>query len=302
MREKAVLLQQGTSLIGVLSEPAPSEARGDVPAIIILNAGVIHRVGPNRLYVKIARDLASVGFSVLRFDFSGIGDSPLRSDNVPFDISSEEETQRAMDYLTATKQAQRFVLLGICSGANAAFRAACRDDRVTGIVGINGTYLNNDETQKMRQRIQHRVHGRYYRKHLLDGRKWWRVITGKSDIRSIMKFVVRKCKEPRRCPDRVPSQTHASLQWNALARREVHSLLVYSEGSSALDAFSLAIEPSLRTVAPERLTVEVIQDSDHVFTLLWSQRVLIALIRTWMLSTNRSWRSVNPEKQPRVPV
>ena len=65
----------GTShrLFGVLVKPRVASA--DRPAVIMTNAGTVHRIGPHRLYVDLARELAELGFTVLRMDLSGIGDS-----------------------------------------------------------------------------------------------------------------------------------------------------------------------------------------------------------------------------------
>ena len=122
MREEAVLFGKTKSLVGIISEPMEITNSSPLPAVMILNAGLVHHVGPNRLYVKIARKLAGIGFTVLRFDFSGIGDSNVRGDHLPFQKSAINETQEAMDYLSTAKGVDRFILTGICSGAMAAFR------------------------------------------------------------------------------------------------------------------------------------------------------------------------------------
>ena len=67
----------GDGLVGVatLGRPRPRFAT----ALILLNAGLVHRMGPFRLYVQMARRLAAEGYAVLRFDQSGLGDSPRRA-------------------------------------------------------------------------------------------------------------------------------------------------------------------------------------------------------------------------------
>jgi len=59
-------------LFGIVSAPA---AQKSGKAIILLNAGAVHHIGPNRLYVPLARHLARSGHVVLRMDIAGIGDS-----------------------------------------------------------------------------------------------------------------------------------------------------------------------------------------------------------------------------------
>ena len=75
MTEQVLLFGTNRCLVGMLTEPEKSQVPADLPAFILFNAGLLHRVGPNRLHVTLARRLARRGFPVLRFDFSGIGDS-----------------------------------------------------------------------------------------------------------------------------------------------------------------------------------------------------------------------------------
>ena len=72
--EQAVLFGSWTSLVGIVTK-AVSPASANRPAIVILNTGIIHRVGHHRMFVTMSRALGAVGYTVLRFDFSGIGDS-----------------------------------------------------------------------------------------------------------------------------------------------------------------------------------------------------------------------------------
>ena len=74
-REEAVRFGPDERLFGILTEPPPAAARPALPPILLLNAGCIHHVGPNRWYVSLARQLAQLGHRVLRFDLSGLGDS-----------------------------------------------------------------------------------------------------------------------------------------------------------------------------------------------------------------------------------
>ena len=62
-------------LIAITTVAPRRRAEAGQPWVVLLNAGIIHRIGPNRLYVQLARRLASRGHAVLRFDLAGIGDS-----------------------------------------------------------------------------------------------------------------------------------------------------------------------------------------------------------------------------------
>lgn len=125
----------GNRLLGVLSEPAD---RGDRPGLIILNAGLIHRVGPGRFSVEVARTAARSGFAAFRFDFSGLGDSEPRARPLGSVESAVADAREAMDALGAELGLRRFVLFGLCSGGVLAHHIAVADARVVGAAMLDG--------------------------------------------------------------------------------------------------------------------------------------------------------------------
>lgn len=135
-REKAVRFGTTASLVGVLTEAAGG-ADADRPAFLFLNSGILHRVGSCRMHVRLARALSAAGYHCLRFDYSGIGDSDQRRDSLSFEESAVVETREAMDYLAKAKGTKRFVLMGLCSGADMAHETAVADERVAGLVMLD---------------------------------------------------------------------------------------------------------------------------------------------------------------------
>ena len=106
------------------------------PAVVMFNAGLIHHVGPHRMHVKLARALAARGFGAARVDFAGIGDSMTRADRLsPIELM-QREAGEVLDELERRGH-RTFILLGLCSGAQAARQIACADARVRGVVLIN---------------------------------------------------------------------------------------------------------------------------------------------------------------------
>ncbi|HXU06060.1 MAG TPA: hypothetical protein VN903_34135 [Polyangia bacterium] len=132
MRERAIRFG-GNALIGVLTEPDNDQRLADAPAVVFLNAGLLHRVGACRFHVRTARALAPAGFTSLRFDFSGNGDSEPRKDGMSFEQAAVSEAQEAMSYLEKARGAKSFVLIGLCSGADMAYETALVDKRVEAI-------------------------------------------------------------------------------------------------------------------------------------------------------------------------
>jgi dienelactone hydrolase len=131
--EGALALGPRGALVGILARPTPA-APARLPAVVFLNAGVLHRVGPHRLHVVLARRLARAGRASLRFDLSGIGDSPPVPDALTFRASAVADVRAALDDLERALEVRRFVLFGLCSGADNALAAAVADPRVVGLV------------------------------------------------------------------------------------------------------------------------------------------------------------------------
>lgn len=136
-RERVVRFGESTPMIGIITEPTDAAAAAARPAVILVNSGIMHRVGACRWHVKVARRLAAEGFLVLRFDLSGIGDSEQRKDHLSFEESAPKETREAMDYLAKAKGATGFLLSGLCSGADVSHLAAVEDARVRGLALID---------------------------------------------------------------------------------------------------------------------------------------------------------------------
>ena len=129
---KEVVLTFGErQLIGILALPEEIDPRR--PAIVIPNTGIEHRVGPNRLHVKLARAFAQRGYVALRLDLSGMGDSPMDAAG-----DAVRDLQEAMDELQRQGYGGRFAAVGLCSGAHDAHRLALADRRVTAVACIDG--------------------------------------------------------------------------------------------------------------------------------------------------------------------
>lgn len=139
MREQVVMVGDELPLVGVLSEPEADNNPAPRVAVILLNSGVIHRVGSCRLSVTLARSLCEkAGLTTFRFDFSGIGDSDARRGTLTAAQAAVDEVQEVMDYLSDWKQFDRYILYGLCSGAFASYRTALNDSRVMATVQLDG--------------------------------------------------------------------------------------------------------------------------------------------------------------------
>jgi pimeloyl-ACP methyl ester carboxylesterase len=289
MKEEAVLFGRTGSLVGILTDPPADNGRGLSPAVILLNPGIVHRVGPGRIYVKIARALAAAGFVVFRFDFSSIGDSGVRPDHLPFEKSSVQEAQDAMDWLNAARGVQQFILLGGCSGARVALETACSDPRVAGAILMNFVLPETDEETETPDRANRTAGFYYWNFALFDSKSWGKLLTGRANYRNL--FQALKAKARSKCTSaRNPSQESAQFQaqLRQLAGRGVHLTFVCSQGDPCVDDLKEAGRNELKSLcALGRITLEVIPRSDHTFSSLFDHERLLQVILEQVGSTTR---------------
>jgi len=285
--ESVFMCGPGRSLAGILCEREGGEPLRPRPGAVFLNAGNVHRVGPNRLYVTLSRSLAERGFSCCRFDLSGIGDSPSRGDGRAFREYAPAETRQVLDDLETRRGVKRFVLVGVCAGADVSLDVAAEDERVAGVILVNGAFVDGGAFAEVYHRAEKRTMRRYYLKRVFSPVAWWRFFTGKSAFWKAIADGLRS-KSSRKPEARTAAKPEGTTpetkrKWSLLARRRAGALLVFAEGSVFWDVFRGEAEPAVRDVyPPERIRVVMQKATDHTFTLLSSQNELLETITSWL--------------------
>jgi hypothetical protein len=208
----------------------------------------------------------------LRFDFSGIGDSRPRTDHLVFSRTSLLESQAAMDFLTTTTGAERFVMAGLCSGAFGAVKTAQHDSRVQGAIVINAQTLEEGEQNDFQTyAIQKSVV-----RHMMNPRTWLKVFNGTARLEGKFTILAAHLRGLFR-RRRLSASAHAiAQQLRALIERNVNLLFLYSEGDPGLEYFRMLGERAIEGLrASGRLQLEVITGTDHIFSppeALWKAR------------------------------
>lgn len=272
MTEEPVLFGPECALVGVLTQPPRSAATG--VAILMFNAGVLPRIGPHRLNVKLARALAGAGATSLRFDLSGRGDS--RSAGAAADPATQavHDIRCAMDYLESRCGIRRFIVIGICSGAVDAFAAARADARVVGALMFDGHWYRSPWTLPVR-------HWKRFR------RGSWSAAVA-AIRRRVARLGGRRADpatgalEARRTPASQPSRAEFVAALNELVERRVAVFLLYS--GSVIDYYSYAGQ-FRHVFAKEaffgKVRCDFRPDIDHTFVSLQAQKAMIDLVRDW---------------------
>lgn len=198
MNENIVSIPVGTQrLFGILHE-CPSI--GSDRTLVFLNAGMVRNIGPNRMFVQLARAWTQEGYRVLRFDFSGVGDSQSRTSqgiNTSYSQTVSEELEAAIRFLQQ-RGASEIRLVGLCSGAYHAFRGVVAGLPVHSAIMINPlafdqqdlgggydksftTYEVLDLFTKFKNQIQTRTF-------------WSKLRRGQLDIFTLRKLISRRLK------------------------------------------------------------------------------------------------------------
>ena len=279
--EEAVVFGTSSRLVGIVTCPAPETRRET--AVILFNAGLVHRVGPNRLYVRLARRLSDLGYTVLRFDHSGIGDSLPREDHADFQQSAVPEAADAMDWLAAHKQCPRFVLIGLCSGTLTAFRTAQADPRVTSLILL--TALLQDPSSVPEEAVAEASNRRIARSYLTERavRSGWRkLLTGRFEPQRVWR-VVRRVFRSRGARAVEPGVADVLSQLQALLTRGVSLLFIYAEPTTLLEYFRMTIGPRLGRLRRHGIVeLSILKRADHTFTELHNQDRVLDLVTAWM--------------------
>lgn len=180
-------------LFGILCLP-DGGADPAAPTVIMVNTGFGRHIGDGRVFVTLARRLASMGVASLRMDIAGFGDSRQRdaSDPQPYAPGASDDVGQAVEALDRAGHA-RPILVGICSGANAVFHGALDNPRVRGLILVNlqkfiwkmGTSLKIENSR------QRRPLGFYIRS-VIRAKAWRRLVSGHVDVTAIIVVMGRR--------------------------------------------------------------------------------------------------------------
>lgn len=275
MREQPLRFGDGGRLAGILTRPA-DRSRAALPGVVFLTAGLLHRPGPYRLYVDLARTLGAMGFPALRFDLAGIGESRRRDAAADAESAAIDDVRRALDTLATETGADRFVLVGLCSGAELAHRTAVTDERVTGIVALDGF------VPRTRSYYLH-----HYLPRILSLRKWLSFI--RSGLRR--RFATLRARAGAAAPDDIGrafwssppvDREQLATEFRRLSRRGVRQLQVFSGGAGDC-SYARQFHDAFGDVDfGDTLTVRFLPESDHMYVLSCDRRALIRLVTRWL--------------------
>ncbi|KAF1009169.1 MAG: hypothetical protein GAK28_00802 [Luteibacter sp.] len=262
-REEAHRFGRADHLVGIAG--LPDGASGGT-GVIVLNAGLVHRVGPFRLHVELTRRLNATGYATLRFDLSTLGDSGAAPGRHTRTQQVEADLDDAMRLLGERAGCERFVLVGLCSGAQNAHTVAASDPRVAGAVFLDG-YAYRTLGYKLR----------HYLPRLFDPTRWMRRlrrrgrVTGGESVEPV--FAV--APAPR---------DEVIADFTAMVERGMKLYLVYSGGISTHFNHQRQFRECFgRVMDHPSVTTRFAADTDHTYILTGDRERLLDGIRDWLV-------------------
>lgn len=140
MDERIVWFGNVNKLNGVLRHDPRSEPQCGV---LLFNAGVVHRIGPHRINVKIAHMLSNLDVATLRFDLAGMGESGPAEAGVGFEQRALNDLAQAIDFIKGETGCTQIVAVGMCSGADHLYRALRADLAFDGVILLDPYAFEN---------------------------------------------------------------------------------------------------------------------------------------------------------------
>ena len=275
--EDSVNFGPSFKLNGITTIPTAGETRDT--ALIILNSGRMHRVGTSRVSVTLARQAAKQGFVSLRFDHSGIGDSEPRKVRVTDETRILEEIDVALEFAQRAFGTSRFVLFGLCSGAQYSFRYAINEPRVRGLIGIdNWVYATTG------------FYLRHYAPRLLRPGPWLRFFL--RPLQRIGNMVNKKETEKERSiwPERPPRESIAA-GYQELVDNDVRLHYIYTGSGGYYNYIGQMQDMFPNVDFRDLLTVDYLPRASHLMREPREQDYIIASVIRWLVTGSVAFHS-----------
>lgn len=285
MREFACDFGSNASLVGIYTQagqPGVDEKaiakQLRKPVVLLISSGLLPNTGPYRLYVRLARHLAKMGFDSFRFDLSGIGDSERSTDSVPRAQQQIRDIALAMDYVEQEFNNSTYVAMGICTGADNAHRAMLADHRIVGAIGIDGYYYKTP-------RYYSNYLFRQLPRRLLKGERWGTKLVEISTLfRNLVEGRGKLNQQPVTVPYRwaVPDRQQTAADYTAFIERDVSKLCVFT-ASWPYNYLRQHADAFPEVIFGNNIQVRYLENAEHVFPLTQERQQLTDTVTDWLL-------------------
>jgi pimeloyl-ACP methyl ester carboxylesterase len=174
----------GDTLIGDLHR-----APGATDGVLLLPGWSGTRYGPQRILLEAAQAIAIRGYTTLRIDFRGRGDST--GDPAATLDGMIDDAIAAVDWLRTEHGIARVSLVGLCSGGNVALGAASRLTDVGHVVCWSLLPFMEHKAQAVKQGTPRLALLRQYAAKLLRPETWRKLLRGEANVKGAVQTLAK---------------------------------------------------------------------------------------------------------------
>jgi pimeloyl-ACP methyl ester carboxylesterase len=276
--ERALYVDEGRTLFAIsteLSQPTERALHGH--GVVMLNCGASSHIGPNRMYVELARRWAARGYYVLRVDLAGLGDSATRPGgnyNEVYPPHALEDVSAAINFLRAKFAVEHVTLAGLCSGAYHALRSAVAGSHVNTVMLVNPLTFYWKQGSKLSDLQDAEVvrNPGIYAEKVWSLKSWRKVISGNVNVWRVLMVFLRRLlmavgSSARDISRRLHIRLPQDLGWDlmSLASRRVRVVFLFARGEVGEDMLRMQGGSALRAIG-DGCKVHVIDGGDHIFS------------------------------------
>jgi uncharacterized protein len=265
--------------------------------VIVVVGGPQYRVGSHRQFVQLSRALALRGHATLRFDCTGMGDSPGELRNF---LNVNEDIGAAIAFVRGRlPQVDALALWGLCDAASAALLYV----HANGDVGIKGLCLLNpwvrSDVSQAQTQVKH-----YYVERLKQAAFWRKLLTGKvaatallelgRAVRTLLRGKNSVVDNSQNASNRVdlPFQSRMALAW----KNYPGTLLLVLSGDdyTAKEFLGTAEQGALwkGSLQQRNVSRHDVAQADHTFSEVTTRLQLEELTANWLDELGRRYPSV----------
>jgi len=275
LTETAVILSTEPRLFAIVTEPRDDEPRRR--GVILLNAGATHHVGPNRMYVTLARRWARRGYVVVRMDLAGLGDSDTRRERPDGEVyppAALDDIQIAIDFMRERHGITDITLGGLCAGAYHSLRAAAAGLPVRRVLMVNplNFHWREDMTLQDLTWLGFVHNPRTYLEQVIGSNFWKKVFAGRVNLAKLvalyaqyLRVLAQSVSRDTARAFRLPLRGDLGYQMEAIAARNIEMIFLFARGDPGRQLLKHLAGTSVARVGA-RCRIHIMEGADHIFS------------------------------------
>ena len=291
IRERAMFIDDERALFAIVTEPASRAIQSETAdhGVILLNTGATSHIGPNRMYVELARGWAVRGYVVLRLDLAGLGDSSTRAGEQPNQVyppGALHDIGVAIEFLRTRQGIRTITLAGLCGGAYHALRSAISGLPVNTILMINPLtfYWKQGSTFSDLQISEVVRNPGVYATNALSSRHWAKLLRGQVNVWRVGLIFLRRASLAvesagrdlcRKLRIRLPNDLGWDLQ--TVTARGIRVVFLFARGDGGEELLRVQGGSVVKRLG-NLCRIHRIDGADHIFTQRRARTRLVQLL------------------------